>query len=317
MKSLDLGRYALCICAAAVMLSGCGGNAGSGGATPPVNGAGEKLPFHKTFNYRGAEQKFTVPAGVKKITVIAVGARGGGDDDYEDRDIQAFGGRVFAIIPVAPGEKLAVFVGGQGSLPSGGFNGGGTGAGEPSCCEGYGGGGASDIRQGGETLKDRILVVGGGGGNESFGWPEYGGLGGKGGGSVGGAGTDGFTGGSYIGGYGGGGGTQLAGGGGGPGGAGTGGSSAGEPGSPGSLAVGGSGGLAGGQSDYVGGGGGGGGGGYYGGGGGGGGGGFFGGPGGGGGGGSSYIEPSAYAYRSWQGWKKIHTANGLVVLSWQ
>ena len=108
MKSLDFGHYALNTCVAAVMLSGCGGNAGSSGATPPVNSAGERLPYHKTFNYTGAEQMFTVPPGVKKIKVIAVGAQGGGD-------FQGFGGRVYAIIPVTPGEKLAIFVGGQGS----------------------------------------------------------------------------------------------------------------------------------------------------------------------------------------------------------
>jgi len=35
----------------------------------------------------------------------------------------------------------------------------------------------------------------------------------------------------------------------------------------------------------------------------------------GGGGGSSYIEPSARKYESWQGWKTA-TGNGLVVFSW-
>lgn len=141
MKSLGFNRYALNTCVAAVMLSGCGANAGSG-ATPPVNVAGERLPYHKTFNYTGAEQMFTVPRGVKKLKVIAVGAQGGGD-------IQGFGGRVYAIIPVTPGEKLAVFVGGAGTSPGGGFNGGGAGG--PSYgSSGYGagGGGASDVRGG-------------------------------------------------------------------------------------------------------------------------------------------------------------------------
>jgi hypothetical protein len=309
MKVSGFGRYALCTCVAVAVLSGCGGNA-STGATPPVSDAAKKLPFHKTFNYTGAEQTFNVPAGVRKLTVVAVGARGGGED-YESRNIQSFGGRVWAIVPVTPGEKLAIFVGGQGSQPSGGFNGGGSGTGK---LEGYGGGGASDVRQGGDTLNDRILVVGGGGGAAPFASPEYGGLGGNGGGSVGGAGTDSASGSGFNGGYGGGGGTQLGGGAGGNGGGIS--SSGGDPGSPGSLGVGGSGGQGGGFV-YAGRGGGGGGGGYYGGGGGGGGGGYYGGGGGGGGGGSSYVEPNAYAYRSWQGWKEIHTANGLIVISWQ
>ena len=40
-----------------------------------------------------------------------------------------------------------------------------------------------------------------------------------------------------------------------------------------------------------------------------------GGAGGGGGGGSSYIEPSAHRFASWQGWKKA-TGNGLIVFNW-
>jgi hypothetical protein len=293
------------------MLASCGNQ--SANTAPPLNGTAESLPHRKTFYYAGARQLFTVPSGVTKLKVTLVGARGGGDPNYEGRDIRAFGGRVRAIIPVTPGEKLAVFVGGQGSEPNGGFNGGGTGPGEPSCCEGYGGGGASDIRQGGDTLKDRILVAGGGGGEEAFGFPEYGGLGGKGGGIDGGAGTNGYTSGSSHGGYGGGGGMQSGGGAGGAGGGYSG--SYGGAGSAGSLGAGGGGGQGGGGTSYVGGGGGGGGGGYYGGGGGGGGGGYIGGPGGGGGGGSAYIESSAYSGRTWEGWK-IHYANGLVVFDW-
>ena len=165
MKSLDFGRYALSTCVAAVMLSGCGGSAGSSGATPPVSVAGERFPYHKTFNYTGRKQMFTVPPGVKKLKVIAVGAQGNGD-------MHGFGGRVYALIPVTPGEKLAIFVGGDGAYnnSSGGFDGGALGGLYPYCyrssgnCYGYGGGGASDVREGGDSLTDRILVAGGGGG---------------------------------------------------------------------------------------------------------------------------------------------------------
>ncbi len=314
MIDLRFGRYVLGVCMAIAMLAGCGG-AGAGNGVLPANVTPNHLPGQRTFHYTGKGQDFKVPAGVTQITVVARGAAGGGDGNYEGRDIQALGGRVRAIIPVRPGERLAVFVGGQGSRPDGGFNGGGNGAGEPSCCEGYGGGGASDIRQGGDTLANRILVAGGGGGAEAFGWPEYGGLGGKGGGIDAGAGSNGYTaGGSSNGGYGGGGGTQNTGGDGGAPGYGSSGSG-GDSGSSGSLGAGGSGGEAGGASSYAGGGGGGGGGGYYGGGGGGGGGGYYGAPGGGGGGGSAYIESSAHGGRSWQGWKNA-SGDGLVVLSW-
>ena len=311
MKSLGFSRYALNTCVAAVLLSGCGGNAGSSGATPPVNVAGEGFSYHKTFTFTGAKQTFTVPTGVKRIKVIAVGAQGGG---Y----FRGFGGRVFAIIPVTPGEKLAIFVGGQGSENAAGFNGGGSGGSERGFFAGYGGGGASDVREGGVRMADRVLVVGGGGGGGGQG--ADGGTGGKGGGSVGGSG--GFGSGTSSGqssAGGGSGGTQDSGGDGGSGGTGVFGD--GGPGASATLGDGGAGGAGCpyGTSCSYGAAGGGGGGGYYGGGGGGAGGAGFSnyGGGGGGGGGSSYIEPNAYAYRSWQGWKKIHTANGLVVMSWQ
>jgi hypothetical protein len=303
MKVSDFSRYALTTCAAAVMLSGCGGNAGSG-ATPPVNDDGKKPLFHKTFNYTGAEQMFTVPAGVKKITVDAVGARGGGF-----RPNRALPGRTRAIVPVTPGEKLAVFVGGQGSKYDGGFNGGGGGGDGGGTGLGWGGGGASDLRQGGHSLEDRIVIAGGGGGEESSGGSGYGGFGGKGGGRHEGAGGSGGQ--CDCNGRGGGGGTQDGGGAGGVGGYAS--SGHGSSGSSGSLGAGGAGGYGGGSPAGAGGGGGGGG--YYGGGGGGGGSAYEINAGG-GGGGSGYVEPSAYAGRTWEGWKKIHAANGLVVLSW-
>jgi Glycine rich protein len=303
-------------CIATALLAGCGGSQPPIGAPGVATYPGDSLPYHKTFNYTGAEQTFTVPAGLRKLTVVAVGARGGANEYSETQDSQALGGRVRAIIPVTPGEKLVVFVGGQGSQPAGGFNGGGNGAGQQGSRQfSYGGGGASDVRQDGNTLNDRILVAGGGGGEQSLN-PRLGGLGGKGGGRKGEAGTAGYNSGSNSEGGGGGGGTQRRGGLGGDAGRTNSGSYDGHPGSPGSLGVGGGGGVGGGNgSNYSIGNGGGGGAGYYGGGGGGGGGREIGTAGGGGGGGSSYIEPSAYEYRTWRGWK-IDTDDGLVIVSW-
>ena len=268
----------------------------------------ESLPYHKTFYFTGKEQPFVVPSGVKRITVVALGAAGGGSK-------RGRGGRVYAEFPVMPGERLAIFVGGTANGNIGGFNGGGAGFGEYGSTISYGGGGASDIREGGDKLQDRILVVGGGGGEGEAAFNDgivYG-AGGEGGCSVVGSGkscrnTYAFASYSDAGG-GGGGGTHYAGGNGGAGG--IGGYENGYPGTHGVRGKGGSGGQ--GASD-----GGGGGGGYYGGGGGGGGaftyGGYTGG-GGGGGGGSSYITPRATKFRSWQGWYKA-TENGLVVFDW-
>jgi hypothetical protein len=275
---------------------------------------------HQTFRYVGKKQNFKVPAGVTQIKVVAIGGEGGGKPVGHP-------GRVSAILPVTSGERLAIYVGGNGTFKAGGFNGGGKPGNDGfGGANGYGGGGASDLRAGGDALKDRILVSGGGGGQGGFdGSGEYApyGVGGKGGGLVGGAGGSGYPRSYYStcgvdeAGCGGGGGSQTAGGSGGKGGEFI---CYGNNGSAGTLGVGGAGAMVGttssGHSYECAGLGGGGGGGYYGGGGGGGGGGYnyYDGGGGGGGGGSSYVEPSALNAHLLQGFKQV--PYGLIVISW-
>ena len=260
MKLSILGRLAFGVIASGVMLAGCNANsAGTGG--PPVTALSKPATNQQTFSYTGAEQTFQVPTGVTSISIVADGAAGGGFTNgvTPARKTKAgLGGRTDAAISVTPGETLYVFVGGEGTSGSGGFNGGG---GVPST-GGYGGGGASDVRAGGNGLGDRVLVAGGGGGYGSGG-AVGGGCSGCGGGTTGKKGTGPKKPGSRGGG--GGGGTQNAGGSGG-----TAGYPYGHPGSPGALGSGGTGG----QNDgaLLNSNGGGGGGGYYGGGGGGGGG---------------------------------------------
>lgn len=196
----------------------------------------------QTFSYTGAEQTFTVPAGVSSVHVTAIGGSGG--------KAGAQGGQAAEVegdLGVKPGQTLYVEVGGDGgvgfTVSPGGFNGGGEGAG--------GGGGASDVRtnprEEGLSPDSRLIVAGGGGGAGSFG--EAG---------AGAGGPAGEAGESITSNEGGGPGTGSAGGAGGPGGC--------VNGTSGELAIGGVGGDC--PGGYVGGGGGGG---YYGGGGGGGG----------------------------------------------
>jgi hypothetical protein len=270
--------------------------------TVPLN-AESPCSNSTTFNYTGQEQTFVVPAGVTQITANVYGGAGAGGR----------GGYVVATIRVKPGQRLRIFVGGNGTAGqgtyrggAGGFNGGGAGAcsyvsGGGSC--GGGGGGASDIRRGGSDLPNRVIVAGGGGGHSGSD------RGGKGGGLIGQNGEGGYVGG-YIGG-GGGGGTQTAGGAAGSGAYET--CVAGKDGLPGDLGSGGSGGQSGGGMACSGPGigGGGGGGGYYGGGGGGGGG-TENEDGGGGGGGSSYVEPRATNVEITRG----KSAVGQIVISW-
>ena len=156
------------------------------------------LSAQTTFNYTGAMQTYTVPAGVTSIQIEAYGAQGGGA--YGGN-----GGEAIATVPTTPGAVLEVYVGGQPlvQLGPGGFNGGGAVTAVP--CgggpDGWPGGGASDVRTT-SSLSDRLVVGGGGGGT---GYSD--GLGGSGGGSTG---SDGEA--SWIAGTQGLGGTQSAGG---------------------------------------------------------------------------------------------------------
>src|ERR1700723_2863075 len=97
-------HYALSSCVAMAMLAGCGESHQLIGV-PGTSGTDKVLSHHLTFRYTGKEQSFKVPVGVKWITVVALGARGGGP--YAGR-----GGRLSAEFAVTHGERLAVFVGG-------------------------------------------------------------------------------------------------------------------------------------------------------------------------------------------------------------
>jgi hypothetical protein len=141
------------------------------------------------FHYTGGMQTYTVPAGVTKLFVDVLGARGGVNYYYSR---PGSGGRVQATMTVTAGTVLNIFVGqvGYGSCYSvlgpsatvypGGYNGGGSGYGY-----GGGGGGATDIRIGGTALANRVLVAGGGGASGYFGTTQNYERGGNGGGLTG------------------------------------------------------------------------------------------------------------------------------------
>ena len=154
-----------------------------------------------TFNYTGAVQTYTVPAGVTSIQLEVWGAQGGSAVGFDGVPATGgLGGYSIGNLDVAPGQVLSIYVGGAGAMyGAGGFNGGGQAGTE----YGASGGGASDVRVGAYALGDRV-IVGGGGGGGAFG--SYGSYGGHGGGLAGGMG---LSNGGYTGG---GGGTQVSGG---------------------------------------------------------------------------------------------------------
>ncbi|MBK6858730.1 MAG: T9SS type A sorting domain-containing protein [Saprospiraceae bacterium] len=131
-----------------------------------------------TFNYTGAPQSWTVPAGITSITIKAYGAQGQNSacaGNFGGYGLN--GGYATGDLVVTPGQVLNIYVGGQS-----GYNGGGLAYCCPAAgCKGGNGGGASDVRAGGIALADRVIVAGGGGGGGGGENPYQGGDGGIGG----------------------------------------------------------------------------------------------------------------------------------------
>lgn len=120
-------------------------------------------PATFTFPFTGSFSSLPIPCGVDSVFIQAWGAQGGNGNSGANNSPGGNGGRggyVEGYLHVTPGDLLFVNVGGQGTAPAGGFNGGGTGGSQNA----GGGGGASDVRLNGNTPADRVVVAGGGGG---------------------------------------------------------------------------------------------------------------------------------------------------------
>ena len=74
MKNRVLSRYALSCCVASAMLARGGGLQSPMGA-PSGTYDSDARAYHKTFRYTGSEQRFTVPATVTEVHVVAPGLR--------------------------------------------------------------------------------------------------------------------------------------------------------------------------------------------------------------------------------------------------
>jgi hypothetical protein len=142
-----------------------------------------------TFSYNGTTgsdgsvQTWTVPAGVMSAHFDLLGAAG-----YSANNHTGLGGETTGIVALIPGATVNIRVGGHPAdgATGGGYNGGGEG--------GFGdergaGGGATDVRVGGDALSNRVLVAGGGGGNASTCFAPDCAIAGSGGGTQGGGGT--------------------------------------------------------------------------------------------------------------------------------
>lgn len=147
-------------------------------------------PSKQTFLYTGADQLFTVPAGVTRIRTKLWGAGGGGS---LGGGRGGCGGYTEAEIAVEPGETLSIMVGQAGQTLVGntyayGYGGGGAKNGNSN--QGGSGGGRSAIRRTWGADNEIVTAGGGGGGNSSQQGGHGGGVvGGIGGGYYSGAGT--------------------------------------------------------------------------------------------------------------------------------
>jgi hypothetical protein len=198
---------ALAVCSTALLLS-----------LSSASGATSSALTTKTFLLTNGEQIFKVPDGVTSITVTAVGGKGA-NGVGNPSTLGGFGASATAALAVTPGQVLFVNVGGNGGIPTAGFNGGGAGGNNGSAFPGGGGGGATDLRtnssaMSGNTLVTRLVIAGGGGGS---GGGLFGGGGGGPGGFAGspsivpaGSGTGGTGGQGAAGGVGGAGATRTA-----------------------------------------------------------------------------------------------------------
>lgn len=136
------------------------------------------------FSYTGANQSFTVPAGVTSLDVKAWGAGGGGG--RVDSVVGGAGGFTRGRLAVTPGDVLVVVVGEGGTRITAGTSAAGGGE----------GGGYSGVFAGTPSQATARFVAGGGGGGGYYNDATWGSSGGNGGGGVGGDG--GVVGSSYY-----------------------------------------------------------------------------------------------------------------------
>lgn len=128
-----------------------------------------------SFSYTGADQTWTVPSGITRITVTVRGASGGNVSTATG----GAGATVSTTVSVTPGDTLRLVVGakgGDGSLggtsnptcPYGNGGSGGRGAGSPAYSGAAGGGYSGIFVSNSISVANALVVAGGGGGAALF-----------------------------------------------------------------------------------------------------------------------------------------------------
>ena len=128
------------------------------------------------FDYTGAIQTWTVPAGVTRIFVDVAGAQGGSAGP----NIGGKGGKVSGLLNVAPGDVLQITVGGQSTtnIALYGFGGNGGSATNYGTIARAGGGLSAISTAAPVTQTNALLIAAGGGGTPNSSFAGGGGAGG-------------------------------------------------------------------------------------------------------------------------------------------
>jgi hypothetical protein len=128
------------------------------------------------FDYTGAIQTWTVPAGVTRIFVDVAGAQGGSAGP----NIGGKGGKVSGLLNVAPGDVLQITVGGQSTtnIALYGFGGNGGSATNYGTSARAGGGLSAISTAAPVTQTNALLIAAGGGGTPNTSFAGGGGAGG-------------------------------------------------------------------------------------------------------------------------------------------
>lgn len=131
-----------------------------------AGGAFAQAPTCTAFSATQMEQTLLIPQWVNNISITAYGAQGA-DGTGTNAGTGGLGSMATGTASVAPGQTVYIYVGDRT-----GFNGGGA-AGSPFAGSQFisgasgSGGGASDVRVGGNTLSNRVIVAAGGGGGSA------------------------------------------------------------------------------------------------------------------------------------------------------
>jgi hypothetical protein len=131
--------------------------------TPYIVPIGPSFQNTIVFQAINAQQTWTVPAGVTKISVELLGAQGGGTNAGK-------GGKVTAQLTVTPGATLIIVVGSQPAGRVGVYGGGGNGGTNNAATStfGYEGGGLAGIYLTSVSRLNALAIAGGGGGNSGL-----------------------------------------------------------------------------------------------------------------------------------------------------